>query len=231
MLLASTGLLFAFLVAFSMPIVFALGTAAILGLVLGGYSLEMLASSLIGASQNWILLAIPSFIFAGTVMERCGMSNALVDLARALVGWLRGGRGHRRLPLCAGRDPGAPPGVAKGYPAEPLVSAALVTRGGGTAGHSARHPRRLLSRRLHRHRGGRDRRALFADRRPPLLPQPQLDGDPAHRLRQRDLDRGCRVPARRRDDLPIPDGRHRGAIAARRALEAAGIGAMAVSGG
>src|SRR6266550_2435200 len=62
MLLASTGLLFAFLVAFSMPIVFALGAAAILGLVLGGYSLEMLASSLIGASQNWILLAIPSFI-------------------------------------------------------------------------------------------------------------------------------------------------------------------------
>src|SRR3989440_11553196 len=93
MLLASTGLLFALLVAFSMPIVFALGAAAILGLVLGGYSLEMLASSLIGASQNWVLLAIPSFIFAGTIMERCGMSNALVDLARALVGWLRGGLG------------------------------------------------------------------------------------------------------------------------------------------
>jgi C4-dicarboxylate transporter DctM subunit len=53
----------------------------------------MLASSLIGASQNWVLLAIPSFIFAGTVMERCGMSHALVDLARALVGWLRGGLG------------------------------------------------------------------------------------------------------------------------------------------
>jgi hypothetical protein len=52
MLLASTGLLFAVLVAFSMPIVFALGAAAILGLVLGGYSLEMLASSLIGASRN-----------------------------------------------------------------------------------------------------------------------------------------------------------------------------------
>jgi C4-dicarboxylate transporter DctM subunit len=106
MLLASTGLLFALLVAFSMPIVFALGAAAILGLVLGGYSLEMLASSLIGASQNWILLAIPSFIFAGTVMERCGMSNALVDLARALVGWLRGGLGlssHISSPTSAAR--------------------------------------------------------------------------------------------------------------------------------
>src|ERR1043166_9628082 len=93
MLLASTGLIFVVLVAFSVPIVFALGTAAVTGIVLDGYSLEMLASSLIGASQNWILLAIPSFIFAGTIMERCGMSNALVDLARALVGWLRGGLG------------------------------------------------------------------------------------------------------------------------------------------
>src|SRR6266851_7084520 len=39
------------------------------------------------------VLAIASFVFAGTLMERCGMSNALVDLARALVGWLRGGLG------------------------------------------------------------------------------------------------------------------------------------------
>src|SRR2546428_4561472 len=93
MLLAITGIVFVVLVAFSVPIVFALGAAAVTGLVLGGFSLEMLASSLVGASQNWVLLAIPSFIFAGTVMERCGMSNALVDLARALVGWLRGGLG------------------------------------------------------------------------------------------------------------------------------------------
>jgi C4-dicarboxylate transporter, DctM subunit len=93
MLLAATGIVFVFLVAFRMPIVFALGAAAVTGLVFGGFSLEMLASSLVGASQNWILLAIPSFIFAGTIMERCGMSYALVDLARALVGWLRGGLG------------------------------------------------------------------------------------------------------------------------------------------
>src|SRR6266849_6112332 len=93
MLLATTGILFVVLVAFSVPSVFSLGDAAVMVLVLGGNSLEMLASSLVGASQNWVLLAIQSFIFAGTVMERCGMSNALVDLARALVGWLRGGLG------------------------------------------------------------------------------------------------------------------------------------------
>src|SRR5262249_28375011 len=79
--------------ALSMPIGFALGIAGIAGLWLGGYPMQMLPSSLVAGSQNWVLLAIPSFVFAGTLMERCGMSHALVNLARALVGWLRGGLG------------------------------------------------------------------------------------------------------------------------------------------
>src|SRR5919202_653985 len=93
MLLAATGLVFVGLIALSMPIVFALGIAGIVGLLLGGFPLQMLSSSLVAGSQNWVLLAIPSFVFAGSLMERCGMSHALVDLARALVGWLRGGLG------------------------------------------------------------------------------------------------------------------------------------------
>ena len=44
-------------------------------------------------SQSWVLLAIPTFVFAGNLMERCGMSYALVNLARVLVGWVRGGLG------------------------------------------------------------------------------------------------------------------------------------------
>src|SRR5260221_5219827 len=93
MLLAVTAVVFVVLVLLSMPIVFALGIAGIVGLVLGGFPLQMLPSSLVGGSQNWVLLAIPSFIFAATLMERCGMSHALVELARALVGWVRGGLG------------------------------------------------------------------------------------------------------------------------------------------
>src|SRR5947209_17078025 len=93
MLLTATAIVFVAFVALSMPIVFALGIAGIVGLALGGFPLQMLPSSLVAGSQNWVLLAIPSFIFAGSLMERCGMSHALVDLARALVGWLRGGLG------------------------------------------------------------------------------------------------------------------------------------------
>src|SRR2546427_7599560 len=64
-----------------------------LGLVLGNFSLQKLPSTLVAGSQSWVLLAIPTFVFAGSLMERCGMSYALVDLARGLVGWVRGGLG------------------------------------------------------------------------------------------------------------------------------------------
>jgi len=90
---AAVAILFAGLVALSMPIVFALGVSGLLGLVLGNFSLQKLPSSLVAGSQSWVLLAIPTFVFAGSLMERCGMSYALVNLARVLVGWLRGGLG------------------------------------------------------------------------------------------------------------------------------------------
>jgi len=47
----------------------------------------------VAGSQSWVLLAIPTFVFAGSLMERCGMSYALVELARSLVGSVRGGLG------------------------------------------------------------------------------------------------------------------------------------------
>jgi tripartite ATP-independent transporter DctM subunit len=93
MTMALSALVFVGFIVLSMPIVFALGLAALTGLWIGGYDMQVLSSALVAGSQNWVLLAIPAFIFAGSLMERCGMSHALVDLARALVGWLRGGLG------------------------------------------------------------------------------------------------------------------------------------------
>jgi C4-dicarboxylate transporter DctM subunit len=93
MILAATVLVFVVLLLLSVPIVFCLGAAAIVGLLLGGYPMQQLGSSMIAASQSWVLLAIPSFVFAGSLMERAGMSHSLVELARAMVGWVRGGLG------------------------------------------------------------------------------------------------------------------------------------------
>src|SRR5881628_563574 len=93
MLLATVAVVFAALVLLSMPIVFALGVAGIAGLWIGGYPMQQLSSAMVSGSQSWVLLAIPAFVFAGNLMERCGMSHALVELARAMVGWVRGGLG------------------------------------------------------------------------------------------------------------------------------------------
>jgi C4-dicarboxylate transporter, DctM subunit len=92
-LFGAVGLTFLVLTLLSLPIVFALGIAGFAGLVVGHFSLQKLPSSLVAGSQSWVLLAIPTFVFAGSLMERCGMSYALVDLARALIGWVRGGLG------------------------------------------------------------------------------------------------------------------------------------------
>jgi C4-dicarboxylate transporter, DctM subunit len=92
-LIATVVVTFIVLTALSLPIVFSLGIAGFAGLLIGDFSLQKLPSSLVTGSQSWVLLAIPTFIFAGNLMERCGMSYALVDLARALIGWVRGGLG------------------------------------------------------------------------------------------------------------------------------------------
>src|SRR5277367_1540926 len=93
MLLAAVAVIFIVLILLSMPIVFALAVAGIAGLWIGGYPMQQLSSALVSGSQSWVLLAIPAFVFAGNLMERCGMSHALVELARALIGWVKGGLG------------------------------------------------------------------------------------------------------------------------------------------
>ncbi len=93
MILLFVAAVFIVLIVFSMPIVFALGVSGVAGLLVGGYDMQVLSSSMVSGSQSWVLLAIPAFVFAGGLMEKCGMSHALVDFARALVGWVKGGLG------------------------------------------------------------------------------------------------------------------------------------------
>jgi C4-dicarboxylate transporter, DctM subunit len=93
MLLSLAGIGFVLLIAIGTPVVFAMGLSGIIGLSMGHFDLGKMPSSIISGADSFVLLAIPSFIFAGNLMERCGMSYKLVDLARSLVGWMRGGLG------------------------------------------------------------------------------------------------------------------------------------------
>ena len=145
MILAATAVVFVALLLLSLPIVFCLGAAAVTGLWLGGYPMQQLGSSMIAASQSWVLLAIPSFVFAGSLMERAGMSHSLVELARAhgrLAArrpWHVGNRGLvfllRHLRLEDGR----------GIRARLCAGAAAAPR------RLSRRGRRIADRRRHRH--------------------------------------------------------------------------------
>jgi tripartite ATP-independent transporter DctM subunit len=76
------------------PIAFGmLSSALVFVLLKGGVPLTMMPQFLGGGVDSFPLLAVPFFILAGALMETGGISMRLVNLARDLVGWVRGGLG------------------------------------------------------------------------------------------------------------------------------------------
>ena len=91
--LAVLGIIFLLLLVMGIPITFSLGLSSAAGLLIMERPLSTVAISIFQGIESWVLLAIPSFIFAGILMERCGVSYRLIDFARSMVGWIRGGLG------------------------------------------------------------------------------------------------------------------------------------------
>jgi C4-dicarboxylate transporter DctM subunit len=82
-------------IALGVPIAFALGGAAAIGLMLmDGAPIAVIASRTFSAVDSFTLLAIPFFILAGELMETGGISRRLMDFARTMVGHFRGGLGN-----------------------------------------------------------------------------------------------------------------------------------------
>jgi tripartite ATP-independent transporter DctM subunit len=76
------------------PVAFAMGVAASLGLLLTDAApLLVVPQRIFAGADSFVLLAIPLFILAGALMETGGISARLVDLARVMVGHIRGGLG------------------------------------------------------------------------------------------------------------------------------------------
>ncbi len=87
------GLLFA-LILMGMPIGFALMVSAALAMALSGIDLIMAPIQMFSGVNKVVLLAIPLFIFMGELMGATSISDRIIGLARALVGWMRGGLAH-----------------------------------------------------------------------------------------------------------------------------------------
>ncbi|MBX9595060.1 MAG: TRAP transporter large permease [Roseomonas sp.] len=79
------------LLAAGAPMVFVLGVAGALTLAITGQTpLVVVAQRLYNGLDSFPLLSIPFFVLAGLIMEQGGIARAMVGLATALVGWVRG---------------------------------------------------------------------------------------------------------------------------------------------
>jgi C4-dicarboxylate transporter DctM subunit len=78
--------------ALGLPLAFTLALTSLTYLLgIGGVSLTILPIKVLGGVDSFVLLAIPLFILAGALMETGGISERIVALAQAAVGWVRGG--------------------------------------------------------------------------------------------------------------------------------------------
>ena len=82
---------FSVLIFIGIDIAFAIGFASIITTLYLGLPLQMIAMNMVKGINVFSLMAVPFFIVAGEIMGSGGISNRLVDMSKALVGWLRGG--------------------------------------------------------------------------------------------------------------------------------------------
>jgi tripartite ATP-independent transporter DctM subunit len=86
---------FAILCLLRVPIAFSMFISAVLAILLqGDVPLAIVPQRIWVGLNNFPLLAVPFFLFVGQAMNETGTSVRLIDLSRALVGWIRGGLAH-----------------------------------------------------------------------------------------------------------------------------------------
>lgn len=91
-MLTTVVVIFLLLLILNVPVAFVLGsTTAIAFLIKGNVPLFMIAQQLFRGMDSFTMLAVPLFILAGALMDVGGISLRLINLAKALVGHLRGG--------------------------------------------------------------------------------------------------------------------------------------------
>lgn len=73
------------------PIAFAIGISSIITTLYLGLPLEQIAQLMVKGVNVFSLMAVPFFIIAGEIMGAGGISDKLIALSNALIGWVRGG--------------------------------------------------------------------------------------------------------------------------------------------
>ena len=77
-----------------LPIAACIGGATLIAFIAGGLPMMNFASKVYASINSFTLMAIPFFMFAGSLMANGGMSRRLIRFASSLVGWVTGGLVH-----------------------------------------------------------------------------------------------------------------------------------------
>jgi len=78
------------------PVAFVLGGLGVAFLFIGGlpvFTLQLAVSRIFGIMSNWLLLAIPLFVYMGLMLDRSGIAANLLYSLERLLGGVRGGLG------------------------------------------------------------------------------------------------------------------------------------------
>ena len=87
-------LIFLALLLIGAPVAVAVGGAGFVGALFASPApLATMVQQMLHQVDSFVLLSFPLFVLAGALMETGGIARRLVDLAIALVGWVRGGLG------------------------------------------------------------------------------------------------------------------------------------------
>ncbi|SNS16797.1 TRAP transporter, DctM subunit [Anaerovirgula multivorans] len=73
------------------PIAYAVALSSVFTLLYQGLPLSTIAQQMVKGISSFSLMAVPFFITMGVLMGSGGISEKLIALARACVGWMRGG--------------------------------------------------------------------------------------------------------------------------------------------
>lgn len=90
MLIVLSSIFIVFLI-LGVPIAFTMGLACMGTVVYSQMPLNMLITRMFSSVDSFSLMAVPFFILAGELMNEADLTDRILNLARALVGFLRGG--------------------------------------------------------------------------------------------------------------------------------------------
>ena len=85
---------FFILLIMGVPVAFDVGIASVIYLFSQGEDLIVLTQRVFAGGDSFTLMAIPLFIFAGEIMNACGVTRRIVGFANELVGFIPGGLAH-----------------------------------------------------------------------------------------------------------------------------------------